>query len=692
MTDLAPQLSSSSSNNNGSSPADDHFVDVSSFTNSNSSNSDSSPPYSSSEHPSPTTDARTPTPNPLLLSYSPENVATSFESSERDHASPDNLSINNDFEKSTGGTLPANLNEELQRQLLRFQQEFKDSMMESNHNSAALNMMSAFNQQLFKSTFGSGITPQLPVSLPAALSITPSPCPTPIVESTPTKRKRQRRNPVWPYFDVVDGTARCKQCLYSTKSVFSTNLKVHLRSHHRADYEKVILAEDALNLNALLLSGNTSKLFNVDANRKRMPPMTSSILMTINKLANQQQNGEENPLNAVLRQTLANNGLQQHLQQVQSQLQAAQVAAAQKQQAQVQAQQQQQQQQIPQFTLNAANLAALNQLARNQVQTPPSTTTTSATTVSQDHIINQLNFPAHIKQEILNAPHGTDANGVPQPKRRRLRRHPVWMFFRDLEDRMVGCINCEFRTGSAFSTNLKMHLKAHHKDDYERVLQLEEEMRLEEGCLGPANKFKSELIDYIRGGGNASTPTPTPQFGSSGVTNSSGVAPKASPLVQQIISQKLLVNNKKELSDEDSYSGMSTTDKLAALVGIGEKSSETSGAPASFEELRQAAERLFAANNFGGLLAPAPPQIVTPSVDLNGSIIASETKSTCSSSTSNDVEIERKQERDKALARLWSDNETLLTNIHFREFIHTLAPEYEIPDAEILASQLSDQE
>ncbi|RCN31369.1 hypothetical protein ANCCAN_22845, partial [Ancylostoma caninum] len=91
------------------------------------------------------------------------------------------------------------------------------------------------------------------------------------------------RNPVWPYFDVVDGTARCKQCLYSTKSVFSTNLKVHLRSHHRADYEKVIQAEDALNLNALLLSGNSSKLFSTDLTRKRMPPMTSSILMTINK-------------------------------------------------------------------------------------------------------------------------------------------------------------------------------------------------------------------------------------------------------------------------------------------------------------------------------------------------------------------------------------------------------------------------
>ncbi|PIO55347.1 hypothetical protein TELCIR_23267 [Teladorsagia circumcincta] len=46
---------------------------------------------------------------------------------------------------------------------------------------------------------------------------------------------------------------------------------------------KVIQAEDALNLNALLLSGNSSKLFSTDLTRKRMPPMTSSILMTINK-------------------------------------------------------------------------------------------------------------------------------------------------------------------------------------------------------------------------------------------------------------------------------------------------------------------------------------------------------------------------------------------------------------------------
>ncbi|CAB3403282.1 unnamed protein product [Caenorhabditis bovis] len=672
---------------NSSTASDDH-VDVSSFT---TTTSDSSPPYSVEHHSPNDQRTETPTSDSGNQSFSPENVATSFDSSERD-ASPDNLStsstnINDLAEKPIG----INMDEELQRQLLRFQQEFKDTLMEKNQNT--LNMMTAFNQQLFKTTFANAISnigaagAQLPVNLGTAFSLptTPTPTtPTPVEvpPPAPVKRKRQRRNPVWPYFDVVDGTARCKQCLYSTKSVFSTNLKVHLRSHHRADYEKVILAEDALNLNALLLSGNTSKLFNLDANRKRMPPMTSSILMTINKLTNQQQNGEDNPLNNVLRLTLAQNGLQQHLQQVQSQLQAVQ---AQK--------QQQQQQQQPQFALNAANLAALNQLARNQMQQQQQSATTTTTTpqVSQDHIINHLNFPAHIKQEILNAPHGTDANGVPQPKRRRLRRHPVWMFFRDLEDRMVGCINCEFRTGSAFSTNLKMHLKAHHKDDYERVLQLEEEMRLEEGCLGPANKIKSELIDFIRGGGNASsTPAAGAAFG----------GPKASPLVQQIINQSMArassPTSQKRADDEPPFNGMSTSDKLAALVGIADPDKKAT-TTTTLDELRQAAERLFAAGNMGGLMGAGqqqqqqpqqPAAATTPPttiVDLNGSIIASETKSTCSSS---DVIDDRKAERDKALARLWAQDSSLISNDQFRDFVHTLAPDYEIPDAECLATQL----
>lgn len=40
-----------------------------------------------------------------------------------------------------------------------------------------------------------------------------------------------------------------------------------------------------------------------------------------------------------------------------------------------------------------------------------------------------------------------------------------------------------------------------------QVLKLEGDMRVEENVTGPPNKIKNELIDFIRGGGNASTAT-----------------------------------------------------------------------------------------------------------------------------------------------------------------------------------------
>uniref|UniRef100_A0A8R1EF68 Uncharacterized protein n=1 Tax=Caenorhabditis japonica TaxID=281687 RepID=A0A8R1EF68_CAEJA len=151
----------------------DDNVDVSSFT----TTSESSPPYSS-EHHSPT-DLRTETPTSDSgnASFSPENVATSFESSDRD-ASPDNLSTSstamNDLQDKGGS-----VEEDLQRrefhprliffsffnqclsELLRFHQDFKDSLLENNQNT--INMMSAFNQQLFKQTLANlnTVTPQV---------------------------------------------------------------------------------------------------------------------------------------------------------------------------------------------------------------------------------------------------------------------------------------------------------------------------------------------------------------------------------------------------------------------------------------------------------------------------------------------------------------------------------------------------
>ncbi|RCN31368.1 hypothetical protein ANCCAN_22844, partial [Ancylostoma caninum] len=254
---------------------------------------------------------------------------------------------------------------------------------------------------------------------------------------------------------------------------------------------------------------------------------------------------------------------------------------------------------------------------------------------------------------------------------------------------MVGCINCNFRTGSAFSTNLKMHLKAHHKDDYERVLKLEGDMRVEENVTGPPNKIKNELIDFIRGGGNAST-----------ASAANPCAPRASPLIQQFISQTMAARQsgdsgvKKESLDEDPFNGMSMSDKLAALVGLvptpggvegeikqDEEPEETvPTVQNAFDEIRRAADNMLAANM--GLAPPPQEQTI---VNLNGSIVTSETQSTSSAST--DESDEKKVDRDMALAKFWFSegaNNNLLQSELFKAM--TVGPD---TNAENLISTLT---
>ncbi|KAF8358101.1 gei-13 [Pristionchus pacificus] len=476
------------------------------------------------------------------------------------------------------------------------------------------------------------------------------------------KRKRQRRNPVWPYFIVEDGVAKCKQCAYSTKSVFSTNLKVHLRSHHRPDYEKVIEAEDQLNLNALLLSGNAAAGLAGKDNRKRsLPPMTSSILMTISKLAAANQT-------SALQQALANQQAaavaqmggegggteNETLNALRQQIAANQINALQKQM------QQQRNNEVSEFS--PLGMARPNSAASIHQQTPPivhSTPPTPSPAPTPDMILQQFGGLAGLQQGVLG---GLE---MPQPKRRRLRRHPVWMFFKDLEDRMVGCINCNFRTGSAFSTNLKMHLKAHHKEDYAKVLKLEDEMRIEEGIFGAPNKIKSELIDFIRGGGNANTPN-APCMS---LNNSS-----ASPLVQQLMAggfngrssphtpgspslriPTITINNNSTIKSEgeEGFSALPMNDKLAALVGLHSLSGmeNENGSDVEKAEKNDLIARLF--NN------PVQTQSLSMSAlkAFNGSsVVTSDSKSCTSSSVdgSSIVYDDRKCERDRAVARFAS--------------------------------------
>lgn len=90
-----------------------------------------------------------------------------------------------------------------------------------------------------------------------SLSSTSSPAPTEVsddqiqkgsdvkfnVKEKSPKRKRPRRNPVWAYFEIRDNIAYCMEdgCKYNTGSVYSTNLKVHLKSHHHEKYREVYI-------------------------------------------------------------------------------------------------------------------------------------------------------------------------------------------------------------------------------------------------------------------------------------------------------------------------------------------------------------------------------------------------------------------------------------------------------------------
>lgn len=665
--------------------------------------------------------------------YSPdENAATS---SERDE-SPDTVSNSPDGGEEQEQAKP---HDHLQQQLLLFQASLQAKMangsispssdsskrgsridnlaerlggvVTTSVSSPVSSLPSAVSSLLGQSAFQPqmGALSALAMQLAASQSSAPLSVPQSVIHSTPSplpvqsmdqslpnhhssvatpqpftqtpKRKRQRRNPVWPYFIVEDGVAKCKQCAYSTKSVFSTNLKVHLRSHHRPDYEKVIEAEDQLNLNALLLSGNAAAGLGGKDNRKRsLPPMTSSILMTISKLAANQTNalqaalanqqavqmgGENEALNA-LRQNIAANHMN-----------ALKMA-----------------QQHGDFSSAFSPLGmARPQSASSLHQTPPishSTPPTPSPAPTPDMLLQHLGGLAGLQQGVLG---GLE---MPQPKRRRLRRHPVWMFFKDLEDRMVGCINCNFRTGSAFSTNLKMHLKAHHKEDYAKVLKLEDEMRIEEGIFGAPNKIKSELIDFIRGGGNANTPN-APCLS---ISN-----PSPSPLVHQLITDTLnersspqtpgspslripsiTINNNSgmKVEGEEVFSSLPMNDKLAALVGLHPLSIHNDSQTDN-NQRNQLIARLF--NN--------SPQVQSLSQSalkaFNGSSGMEITTDSINSKSCNFLET--RLARDRAVAKFATATSPDLVASHpFQDLLRVLIPDYDVPDVSVLGSLLSSSE
>uniref|UniRef100_A0A915APS8 BED-type domain-containing protein n=1 Tax=Parascaris univalens TaxID=6257 RepID=A0A915APS8_PARUN len=328
--------------------------------------------------------------------------------------------------------------------------------------------------------------------------------PTESMEPLPKKKKRQRRNPVWPYFDVNDGVANCKQCSYNTTSVFSTNLKVHLRTHHNATYKLVIEAEEqqhAALQKSLVSSPSATAL---SGSNPFMHRVTTTALPSL-------------PLTNVTANT---SGGDLSLGQILSRVSTSESRSA-------------------TSSGPATPISSVGD-ADNVFDT--------ASTSDYDLTYSTLLNGGRIDEGCLPALNQSTSAS----KRRRVRRHPVWRFFKDVDGtKSVGCVKCSFSTASPFSTNLKMHLKAHHKDDYTLVLRLEAQQREEEGLRGAA----------------FATTTKRQWNWDEGTTSSVGGHHHLSGLLNKATAEGLLKKSTNVFeTDEESLMSMSTSDRLAAMV------------------------------------------------------------------------------------------------------------------------------
>uniref|UniRef100_A0A914CE35 ApaG domain-containing protein n=1 Tax=Acrobeloides nanus TaxID=290746 RepID=A0A914CE35_9BILA len=398
------------------------------------------------------------------------------------------------------------------------------------------------------------------------------------------KRKRPRRNPVWQYFDVDDGIAKClcqtnagKKCEYSTKSVFSTNLKVHLKSHHKAEFAIVLQAEEAMAqavASQQAKQQSTEKLFDF-----RRADRFNTHLSAVD-----QQNG-----NTLI--SLLNN----------------------------------------------------NNLNKSDACFDGSANLTLSTLIDP-------------QKSLL--------------KRKRLRRHPVWHFFKDIDDKTVGCVMCDFKTISAFSTNLKMHLKSHHKEQHQHVLKMEGDQRFDDDSLTETNGDLSSSNKKARNDLN-------------GKDHNRSESPRSEQPIT-LFDPNLLM--------------LSASEQLAAVVGMlcSTNSTDTSN---GLENL------------FNGVETDNHAQLDKMKI-LNGLLDSSRIEATSSASSDlvEDSKQERisdlilqihaipetngnrpllaglkKQVRDIALARLMHSigDVQLFLSPAFQEFVTSLCPEYALPRVEI---------
>ncbi|KAI1729314.1 BED zinc finger domain-containing protein [Ditylenchus destructor] len=312
-----------------------------------------------------------------------------------------------------------------------------------------------------------------------------------------TRRRRPRRNPVWQYFHVDDGqVASCKACSYTTKSIFSTNLKVHLKSHHRRLFEQVLQAEEEMaaatenaahamrtlrqNIGHSKYSFDTWKHKNgTDCPSTEIGELQRPFNAQFSAQLKQRQKSDSS-LTAVNSHIFDENN---RFSEAKSRKDKLDIEMLQ-----------------PTNYDSQTQMTALADLLANAVAGANSLglDDTNIATLSGHSISFQAQSSSPDKQLSsiqLNGSYpripGMNDGGFDKlkQKRKRLRRHPVWTYFSDFDDKIVGCIMCNFRTTSAFSTNLKMHLRAHHKQEYLQVMEAELEQCVDGQREGAEGSF-----------------------------------------------------------------------------------------------------------------------------------------------------------------------------------------------------------
>uniref|UniRef100_A0A915D5N3 BED-type domain-containing protein n=1 Tax=Ditylenchus dipsaci TaxID=166011 RepID=A0A915D5N3_9BILA len=417
--------------------------------------------------------------NSMLLSCSSSTSTVSPKPYEASKASPVSLCENQNpspppMEKrlhpnvnSTKLTLGQTLKNELRKSSIRIHNYQKEAEEDSNEGSLVIDCDedeeqgedegSHNGEELFQSVAAACL-----VDTTAALP----------VNGVLGRRRRPRRNPVWLYFQVEEGLASCKHCDYKTKSIFSTNLKVHLKSHHRRLFDQVLEAEEVM---AAATENAAQAMKALKQNNEDIFPAVRRAYHTVAAERGSSEVYElqqQKLLNSSSPPPFLSTALYQHQQQQGS----ARNCVDDDQTAVCNSGGNQANSYLSAALANSnapfSSMKALTDILSNPL---PSSATTNSHLLLQEVCNGQ---PMSIQSALASL--SSDTNNEHQnlaekfkQKRKRLRRHPVWTFFKDFEDKIVGCIMCNFRTTSAFSTNLKMHLRAHHKEEYLQVMESE---------------------------------------------------------------------------------------------------------------------------------------------------------------------------------------------------------------------------